>query len=320
MHPDRAGRRGRQIAATAAAGARGEAADWYVRAAGAAQRCYANADARGPAGPGLAVVGAEPDLERELGCSPRCPPAVRRRGLRVAPRCRGARPRARARTGRLPARPAARPGARLLAATTSPPRQALRRTAGARGADEDVLAVEGDYVLGIAASWRGERRRPASRFRRRWLATGPSTGRPTSCATAWTRHLLPDPAGQHAVPPRRRRRGPAHVRRRTGLRSRDRPPPPAPAALVFGALLALDLGDVPRCAGVGPLVGRRAAFKPADRHRRGVPRLPRRAGRRSAVRACSHRAPLAPPGDRPRARSCRAMLARIRLAAGLAAG
>ena len=311
------------------AGARGEAVDWYVRAATAAQRRYADADAADLLHRAWRIVRAEPDLERELELLTALPGPLAAAEGYASPRLhRGPGPRVR---DRRPARRRARgPAAARPGDGRAVPRR-LRRRAGRTAPGCAPSAPTTTCSPSRATSSRGWRRPGATtrRTAREHLQAAVDRFRPENRLGAPARvrpghpPAVPDPAGPRALLPGRPGRGaPAAAARDRAAREVGHPFTLA-AVLLFAALLDLDLADVPvlRCArrrADRAAPARRGVADPALRRR--DDRLPRRARRRRAVRAGA---------DRRRTRRSRrfdprpglpAMLLRIRLAAAQAAG
>ncbi len=142
------------------AGADDEAVDWYLRAATAAQRLYADADAADLMHQAWDIVRSEPGSQRELHLLIALPGPLAAAEGYASPRLRTVLDRAFAIAGRLGVEPAA-PLLRARAmAALSHGEFATALDCGAQlcahGADDDVLAVEGHFVQGVAAAWRNE--------------------------------------------------------------------------------------------------------------------------------------------------------------------
>jgi DNA-binding SARP family transcriptional activator len=145
-----------------AAGARAEAVDWYLRAAQAAQRLYADADAADLLLRAWPLVHGQ---DRELAVLTAIPGPLGSAEGYASPRMRTVLDRAFTITGRLGAAPAA-PLLRAQAmAVLSRGDFDAAVEYGTRlrslGDGDDVLAVEGDFVRGVAAAWRNDA--PAAR-------------------------------------------------------------------------------------------------------------------------------------------------------------
>jgi DNA-binding SARP family transcriptional activator len=139
------------------AGARAEAVDWYVRAATSAQRLYADADAADLLLRACRIVEGQ---DRELELLTAVPGPLSSAEGYASPRLRTVLDRAFTIAGRLGAEPAA-PLLRAQAmAVLSRGEFDAAVEFGTRlralGAEDDVLAVEGDFVRGVAAAWRNE--------------------------------------------------------------------------------------------------------------------------------------------------------------------
>ncbi|MBL7497624.1 AAA family ATPase [Frankia sp. CNm7] len=146
------------------AGSREEAVDWYQRAAQAAQLLYADADAADLLRRAWEILRSAPESrgrdERELALLTALPgPLSAARGYASA-HLRTALDRAfvlAARLGVEPGAPLLR--ARAMAVLSRGEFDAALEYGGqlrALGEDDDVLAVEGDFVRGVAAAWRNE--------------------------------------------------------------------------------------------------------------------------------------------------------------------
>jgi hypothetical protein len=142
------------------AGADDEAVDWYVRAATAAQRLYADADAAGLLHQAWDIVRSEPGSRRELDLLIAIPGPLAAAEGYASPRLREVLDRAFAIAERLgvePAAPLLR--ARAMAVLSRGDFDAALDCGAqlcALGVDDDVLAVEGHFVQGVAAAWRNE--------------------------------------------------------------------------------------------------------------------------------------------------------------------
>ncbi|MEU4420107.1 AAA family ATPase [Actinoplanes sp. NPDC024001] len=143
-----------------AAGKADEAVGWYVRAATAASHRYADANAADLLHQAWESVRSDPGTDRELELLSRLPgPLVAAEGY-ASRRLRTVLDRAftiAARLGTEPGAPLLR--ARAMAELSRGEFEAARES-GARlcalGADDNVLAVEGHFVQGVAAAWRNE--------------------------------------------------------------------------------------------------------------------------------------------------------------------
>ncbi|OHV31761.1 hypothetical protein BCD49_05575 [Pseudofrankia sp. EUN1h] len=146
------------------AGARDEAVDWYARAAQAAGRRYADADAADLLHRAWEILRSAPESaardERELALLTSLPGPLSAADGYASPRLRTALDRAFALAARLGAEPAAPLlRARAMAVLSRGEFDAAVEYGGqlrALGEDDDVLAVEGDFVRGVAAAWRNE--------------------------------------------------------------------------------------------------------------------------------------------------------------------
>jgi DNA-binding SARP family transcriptional activator len=139
------------------AGATDEAVDWYLRAAAFAQRLYADADAADLLLRAWQIVRGQ---DRELAVLTAVPGPLSSAEGYASPRLRTVLDRAFALADRLGAEPAA-PLLRAQAmAVLSRGEFGAAAEYGARlralGDGDDVLAVEGDFVRGVAAAWRNE--------------------------------------------------------------------------------------------------------------------------------------------------------------------
>jgi DNA-binding SARP family transcriptional activator len=146
------------------AGSADEAVDWYVRAAQAAQRLFADADAADLLHRAWRILDAEPDtpdrLKRELAVLTALPGPLGSAEGYASPRVRAALDRAFAIAGRL----GVEAGAPLLRAQAMAVLSRGEFDAAVEygtqlrtlGDTDDVLAVEGDFVRGVAAAWRNE--------------------------------------------------------------------------------------------------------------------------------------------------------------------
>jgi hypothetical protein len=142
------------------AGADDEAVDWYLRAATAAQRLYADADAADLMHQAWDIVRSEPGSRRELDVLVGLPGPLAAAEGYASPRLRTVLDRAFRIAGRLGAEPAAPLlRARAMAALARGEFDTALDCGAqlcAHGADDDVLAVEGHFVQGVAAAWRNE--------------------------------------------------------------------------------------------------------------------------------------------------------------------
>ncbi|MBL7260046.1 ATP-binding protein [Paractinoplanes lichenicola] len=223
-------------------GARDEAAGWFVRAAQAAQRVYADAEAAGLL---LRAADLVRGQDRELAVLTLVPGPLSSAEGYASPRLRTVLDRALAIAGPAPAAPLLRAQA-MAVLSRGEFQEALRHGAELRalGEDDDVLAVEGDFVQGVAAAWRADTVRASEH-----LSAALARYRPGNR----TAHLLAygqDPQVLCLVRL-------AHVRVRLGeveeaRRLRDRAldlahsgghPFTLGGALLFAALCDLDLGD-----------------------------------------------------------------------------
>ncbi|ONH32410.1 ATP-binding protein [Pseudofrankia asymbiotica] len=146
------------------AGARDEAVDWYARAAQAAGRRYADAEAADLLHRAWELLRSAPASpardERELALLTALPGPLSAADGYASPRLRTALDRAfdlAARLGAEPAAPLLR--ARAMAVLSRGEFDAALEYGGqlrALGESDDVLAVEGDFVRGVAAAWRNE--------------------------------------------------------------------------------------------------------------------------------------------------------------------
>jgi DNA-binding SARP family transcriptional activator len=148
---------GRVAAHLHEAGERDQAVDFYLRAALSAQRLYDDADAAGLLLRAWQIVRGR---DRELELLTAVPGPLSSAEGYASPRLRTVLDRAFAICDRLGAEPAA-PLLRAQAmAVLSRGEFDAAAEYGARlralGADDDVLAVEGDFVRGVAAAWRNE--------------------------------------------------------------------------------------------------------------------------------------------------------------------
>ncbi|MBM2618289.1 AAA family ATPase [Actinoplanes sp. LDG1-06] len=135
-------------------GARDDAVDWFVRAAQAAQRVYADAEAVGLL---LRAAGLVRGQDRELDVLTAVPGPLSSAEGYASPRLREVLDRALAIAGPAPAAPLLRAQA-MAVLSRGDFQAALRHGAELRalGEDDDVLAVEGDFVQGVAAAWRAD--------------------------------------------------------------------------------------------------------------------------------------------------------------------
>jgi DNA-binding SARP family transcriptional activator len=154
-----------QIAAhLLAAGSAGEAVDWYARAAQAAQRLFADADAADLLHQAWQIVVAQPEsparLARELELLTATPGPLNAAEGYASPRLRAVLDRAYTVAGRLgvePAAPLLRAQAMAVLARGEFDAAVEYGTRLRRLGDaDDVLAVEGDFIRGVAAAWRNE--------------------------------------------------------------------------------------------------------------------------------------------------------------------
>jgi len=255
------------------AGADDEAAGWYARAAVTAQHRYADADAADLLHRAWAIVRDGPAtphrMRRELELLTALPAPLSAAEGYASPRLRVVLDHAfalAARLGTEPAAPLLRARAMAVLARGD---FAAARADGARLCERDtgdgVLAVEGEFVQGVAAAWRNEaaaarehlsaavaRYRPENRPAH-LLAYGQD---PLVLCLARLAHVafcLGDLAGA------RRRRAEALAAARAAGH-----PFTLAAALLFAALLDLDLGDVPALrARTGELTGLRPRIEAA---------------------------------------------------------
>ena len=226
-------------------GARAEAIGWYVRAATAAQRRYADADAADLLHRAWRIVRAEPDPERELQLLTALPGPLAAAEGYASPRLRTVLDKAFEITGRLGVEPAA-PLLRAQAMAV------LSRdefdAASDFGARLCALGeqVEGHFVQGVAAAWRDEAEparehlqaavdhfRPADRFAH-LRAYGQETHLLCLIRLAHVYLRLGDPDEA-----RRRQRQALELAREVGH------PFTLAGVLLFAGLLDLDLADVP---------------------------------------------------------------------------
>jgi hypothetical protein len=232
------------------AGARGEAVDFYVRAATAAQRRYAEADAADLLHRAWRIVRVDEDLERELELLTALPGPLAAAEGYASPRLHQVLEHAFEIAGRLgvePAAPLLR--ARAMAVLSRDDFDAALEY-GARlcalGAADDVLAVEGHFVQGVAAAWRNEAasarahlRAAVDHFRpenrpAHLLAYGQDTHLLCLVRLAHVEFCRGDPAGALRL-----------QRRAIELAREVGHPFTLAAVLLFAALLDLDLADVP---------------------------------------------------------------------------
>ncbi len=151
---------GRVAAHLHRAGADDEAVDWYLRAATAAQRLYADADAADLMHRAWDIVRSEPGSRRELDLLVGLPGPLAAADGYASPRLRTVLDRAFAVAARLGVEPAA-PLLRARAmAALARGEFGVALDCGAHlcahGTDDDVLAVEGHFVQGVAAAWRND--------------------------------------------------------------------------------------------------------------------------------------------------------------------
>jgi DNA-binding SARP family transcriptional activator len=255
VHADRLDAVAGQVAAHLhRAGADDEAVDWYLRAATAAQRLYADADAADLMHQAWDIVRSGPGSRRELDLLIALPGPLAAAEGYASPRLRTVLDRAFAIAGRLgvePAAPLLR--ARAMAALSRGEFDTALDCGAqlcAHGADDDVLAVEGHFVQGVAAAWRNE-----TTVARMHLWAAVDRYRPENRSA----HLLAysqDPqvlclarlahvsfcAGDPAEARRLQRRA-LESARAVGH------PFTLAAALLFAALLDLDLADLPALRG-----------------------------------------------------------------------
>ena len=235
-----------------AGGAAVEAVDWYVRAAQAAQRMFADADAAALLHRAWRILDAAPAttdrLERELTVLTALPGPLGAAEGYASPRLRAVLDRAFAVAGRLgvePAAPLLRAQAMaVLARGEFDAAVEYGSRLRALGDTDDVLAVEGDFVRGVAAAWRNQtaaarehlqaavdRYRPENRFAH-LLAYGQDPQVLCLIRLAHVNFWLGDPAQAHRL----------QQRALTQARTVGHPFTLA-AALLFAAILDLDLAD-----------------------------------------------------------------------------
>jgi DNA-binding SARP family transcriptional activator len=239
-----------QIAAhLVAAGDRAEAVGWYVTAAGAAQRVLADADAAALLGRAADLLRDGPDAARRLDVlTALVGPLAAAEGY-ASPRLAAALDEALALTrdsGAEPAAPLLRAqGMALLSRGDAGAALAIGARLRALGESDDVLAVEGDFVQGMAAYWGGD-----LAAARRHLESALDRYRPEN-RSAHLRHFAQDPqvlclarlAHVHLFG------GDLAEARRLQQRSLElgravRHPFTLGAALLFAGLLDVELGDL----------------------------------------------------------------------------
>ena len=313
------------------AGARDEAVDWYARAAEAAGRRYADAEAADLLHRAWEILRSMPDSrprqERELALLTALPGPLSAAEGYASPRLRTALDRGftlAARVGVEPPAPLLR--ARAMAVLSRGEFDAAidyGTQLSVLGGDDDVLAVEGDFVRGVAAAWRGEATSARDHLRAA-VARYRSQNRPAHLLAysqdpqvlclarlAHVHFCLGDVAEAHR----------ARARSLELARAVEHPFTLA-AALLFAALLDLDLADVAS-------LRRRGAELAAVRPRVEAPPIRLVAAAMTGYLAvldgaagpglASIDAALADPG-RGTAPGVPAMLLRVRLAAAQAAG
>ncbi|MDT3444629.1 MULTISPECIES: AAA family ATPase [unclassified Pseudofrankia] len=146
------------------AGARDEAVDWYARAAQAAGRRHADAEAADLLDRAWTLLRSGPESrnrdEHELALLTALPGPLSAAAGYASPRLRTALDRAFALAERLGVEPAAPlMRARAMAVLSRGEFDAALEYGGqlcALGESDDVLAVEGNFVQGVAAAWRGD--------------------------------------------------------------------------------------------------------------------------------------------------------------------
>jgi len=270
LHADRPDEVAGQVAAHLhQAGARVEAVGWYERAAQAAGRRYADADAADLLQRAWEILRAEPESpardERELSLLTAMPGPLSSVHGYASARLRTALDRAftlAAGLGAEPAAPLLR--ARAMAVLSRGEFDAAVEYGGqlcALGRHDDVLAVEGEFVRGVAAAWRGDptaardhllaaidRYRPQNRAAH-LLAYGQDPQVLCHARLAHVHFCLGDVAAAHAARDRA-----------LELATSVEHPFTLAAALLFAAILDLDLGDLPalrrRAAELAALRGR----------------------------------------------------------------
>ena len=177
--------------------------------------------------------------------------------------------------------------------------------AGERG-DDDVLVVEGAYVLGIASFWQADLV-PARRGLRAGRRAVPTRRTAPCTCSAYAQDpkvVCLSRLGEHPVVPRPARRG-AWEARTAAFDWADEIDHPfsRSVAVLFGAVLALDMGDEHSLRQYTAELQRFGTTFCISRRRRGVPRLRRRARRcrrrrawpRSATQCVGHaKSPTAP--------------------------
>jgi tetratricopeptide (TPR) repeat protein len=241
---------GRLATHLAEAGARSEAVGWYARAARAAQRVYADADAARLLARALELLRSTPHrLESELELlTSSLGPLAAAEGY-ASGRLAAAIDDALALAERLGVEPAApvlrAQGMAVLSRGDAEEALAVGARLSARGTTDDVLAVEGAFVQGMAAYWRGELDRARGHLETA-LARYRPENRPTHVSL-----FAQDPQvlcvarlahihrflGDEAEARRRQRES-------LDLARRARHPFTLGAALVFAGLLDVELADV----------------------------------------------------------------------------
>jgi DNA-binding SARP family transcriptional activator len=241
-----------------AAGSAGEAVDWYVRAAQAAQRLFADADAADLLYQAWQILAGQPEspprLARELDLLTASPGPLNAAEGYASPRLRAVLDRAFTVAGRLgvePAAPLLRAQAMaVLARGEFDAAVEYGSRLRALGDSDDVLAVEGDFIRGVAAAWRDEtaaarghlqaavdRYRPENRFAH-LLAYGQDPQVLCLIRLAHVHFRLGDPVQAR------------HLQQRALAQARTVGHPfTLAAALLFAAVLDLDLADEPALRG-----------------------------------------------------------------------
>jgi tetratricopeptide (TPR) repeat protein len=159
-YPDRPEAVAGQVAThLVAAGARAEAVGWYVTAAAAAQQVFADAEAADLLTRALDQLGADAGERRLDLLTALLGPLAAAEGY-ASPRLAAVLDEALGLAGRLgrePPAPVLRAhGMALLSRGDADAALDLGARLRERGATDDVLAVEGDFVQGMAAYWRGD--------------------------------------------------------------------------------------------------------------------------------------------------------------------
>ena len=292
-----------------------EAAEWYERAAGVALRMHANADAVRMLERALVLGGDElrvitaliPPLSVVEGWGSARVAELLERALALGP-----------------PGPALLRGQALVCLAASD--FAGARRCGERLAEradgDAVVLTESEYVLGISAFWQGE----LIEARRRFEAVVAGY-RPEHRVTHIVRYGLdPKVTCLSRLANTLGFLGDAAAARRTcaaalACAAETGHAPSTATALVFGALLALDLGDVAEVRRlVGPLVEAGPAFKPAATTAEAFLGYLAVLDGQPAAGLARIRAALDAAPETDHAPGHRATLARILLAAGLAAG